>query len=440
VDITDLQSDPALDAILEMQQELSRTGNVDEVIHCFLLQARSLLGYEYYVSACTYGLAPGEYRVMDRCLIPDGHFTLEYARKNSHWPDVENVQVVRGGIIGQIVSDAGKQPARPRRVSNLQIDKDKVLGTELAGFRTGLAVPIFENGAIDSWLILFSAGDPASSPTEVRKVVLMCSMLSRFIKQQRLTASVEALNRALHEQIEELGRVQRSLLPGEFPKSAVLSMAASYEPCDAAGGDYYDFREFDDGRIGVIMADVAGHGPGASVIMAVMRTVMGAYRTFDRPADTVVPDVNHVLMHALRRKETFVTAFFVVIDPTNGYISYANCGHNPPRLRRSNGEIESLDDGGFMPLGIMRDMTGDIAEFQLQPGDTMLLYTDGITEAFDPADQQFGVEALDRVLSATDGSPQQIIDAVAAAVQSHAKDRPRDDDQTLLAVRYDGTT
>jgi sigma-B regulation protein RsbU (phosphoserine phosphatase) len=430
--VHELQGDERLDFSLEIQRELSAAESLEDLILGFLGRARRRLGFEYYVDALTRDLPPGSYRVMNHCAIPDGAMDPDDFRRHHRWPAFEAVAPSAGGAVAAMIGGE-----RPKIIDDLDIRSDPVFGDELAKFRSGLVVPLYNDGVLDEWVILLTTGDVSRDADEIRAIVEICNMLSQVLVMRDLAERVDRLNAQLRGKIDELGRVQRSILPERLPDWPGCSLAVRYEPSDVAGGDYYDFNDFDGDSVGVMIADVSGHGPAASVVMAMMRTVMGVYRAYRRPAETVVDDVNTMLMDTLR-EGTFVTAFFLSIDPRTGDCRYANCGHNPPRVRRTDGRVEALDADASMPLGILADMEARGGSATLEPGDTVLLYTDGIVEAFDGAGEMFGVHRLDEVLARTGGDAQAVVDAIDDAVIGHAGAGASRDDRCILAIRYDG--
>jgi sigma-B regulation protein RsbU (phosphoserine phosphatase) len=195
-----------------------------------------------------------------------------------------------------------------------------------------------------------------------------------------------------------------------------------------------------DGRLGVLVADVSGHGAGAATIMAMMRAILHCYSGGDGSASSVLRFVNQRLLGS-RLEGNFVTAFFGVYDPAKARLNYASAGHNPPRLyTAATGSIRGIEDAATLPLGISDDMDVWSEDVQLSPGDAIVLYTDGITEAFsgDGQRQMFGVEKLDEAIRTTAGRPDDIVESIHRSLFAHTQSRTRADDQTLVAMQYVG--
>jgi sigma-B regulation protein RsbU (phosphoserine phosphatase) len=247
----------------------------------------------------------------------------------------------------------------------------------------------------------------------------------------------------IDREARQMGELQRALLPASLPRVSGLEIAASYEPTGRAGGDLYDFfpldeRQNDQGdtpsRWCVFVGDTAGHGLAAAVVMAIVQAVLHAH-----PARVVRPAT--LLRHANRQLcgkplGGFVTAFLGIYEPGKRHLTYANAGHPPPLLRRSSdGSIRTLDEVGSYPLGIDDSENFEEATVQLEPGDTVLLYTDGITEARDKNGEQFDPRRLISVFRASGDRPEELIDQLCQAVRAHEHGQVARDDQTLVAAR-----
>jgi sigma-B regulation protein RsbU (phosphoserine phosphatase) len=248
---------------------------------------------------------------------------------------------------------------------------------------------------------------------------------------------------AMHD-ARELAEIQRLLLPRSLPQLAGWSMAAHYEPCHTAGGDFYGMQRLPSGGFGFVVADVSGHGVRAAVIMAMVRAWLGATRYFNRPGVDVALDLNAMLLE-VGAAPIFVTAFFVDLDTTTGRFRYLNCGHPHARVRRIDGSIVPLIGAHCLPLGVQEDLAPsdvDDGEAVLEPGDAIVLYTDGISEARSPDGEEFGEEGIDLVLRAGGSgtmphAPHALLDAIVAATTHHRGGRPQTDDECVLVLGRD---
>jgi sigma-B regulation protein RsbU (phosphoserine phosphatase) len=217
---------------------------------------------------------------------------------------------------------------------------------------------------------------------------------------------------------------------------------AKLEPARETSGDFYDFIALPDGRLGILIADVANKGMGAALYMALCRTLIRTYAA-EHPTqpDLVLSATNRrLLMDA--RAGLFVTAFYGVIDPDSGVLAYCNAGHNPPLLldARDGSRVRELQRTG-MALGAVEDQAWQQSTVQIAPGEVLLLYTDGITEAQDPKGRFFGADRLLDSLQAsldsggTDAShAQSIQDALLAEIHAFVGAAPQFDDITLVVM------
>ena len=238
------------------------------------------------------------------------------------------------------------------------------------------------------------------------------------------------------EQLEIGQQIQSALLPDEAPSIDGLDVFGSSVSATMIGGDYYDYFELPDGRIGLAVADVAGKGVPAGLIMTATRALFraAAARHCDPPA--ILEEVN-TLLCAEGFGSRFVTAIFAAIDVEAGTVTYASAGHDPPLIHRAaSGEIEDHPLPA-LPLGLRPNARYAKLQLDLRPGDVMVLYTDGVTEAMDAGREQFGERRLAEVLKSTDvnASAHGIRDAILAAVEAHCAGSPRHDDTTLIVVR-----
>ncbi len=238
-----------------------------------------------------------------------------------------------------------------------------------------------------------------------------------------------------HHQREERDArlIQRALLPDSLPHSARFQVAGAWEPASGFGGDCYDAFTFGPDSLGLSIADVAGKGLPAALLMSSLQAAVRAFALESSPPESICTSVNRLLCgHMIAGR--FVTLCYLRLDAVRGTISYANAGHNPPLLARANGDVERLTSSGTV-LGVFPDTEYWGAEVALQHGDRLLLYTDGITEARDAQDDEFGEDRLTaalirhRHLDAVS-----VHAAVLAEVTSFLAGRGFQDDATMLAV------
>jgi sigma-B regulation protein RsbU (phosphoserine phosphatase) len=222
-----------------------------------------------------------------------------------------------------------------------------------------------------------------------------------------------------------------------LPRIPNLELATYYRTSRWAGGDYYDFFPLPDGRWGILIADVSGHGTPAAVMMAITHSLAHSLPGPADPPAKLLDYVNRQLSdHYTVANEIFVTAFYGIFDPVQRTLTYSSAGHNPPRLKRcGDGSVHSLEEIGGPPLGLFENLEYEQTTLQLRPGDILAFYTDGITEAMNPQNQQFGVDRLDEVLKSCGLDAPAIVDRVTDAIGRFTNDQPPVDDQTLLVAK-----
>ena len=260
----------------------------------------------------------------------------------------------------------------------------------------------------------------------------------------RLRTSVSEKNAALEKAQQQMSAeldlaraMQVAILPSRFPVAVGCDGAARMLPATTMGGDFYDFIELPGGRIGLVMADVSGKGVPAAFFMAVARTNLNALAaTASGPADCL-QRTNDVLL-TQNPMDLFVTVFYAVFDPATGVLTYSNGGHNPPLLRRANGHVEMLTSAAGLVLG-MFPASYDEDTVQLAPGDTLVLYTDGVTEAFN-VDVQMYEEArlVERVRDDGGATAKGLVTAIFDSVIGFSGAAPQSDDITVAVLSWSG--
>ena len=227
-------------------------------------------------------------------------------------------------------------------------------------------------------------------------------------------------------------------MPSELPEIPGWQLTATLIPARETSGDFYDLIPLLNGRFGLVVADVTDKGTGAALYMALSRTLVRTYAVeYDTQPELAFKVAHRRILEDTNTKQ-FVTVFYGILDPTQGTLTYCNAGHNPPYLFRSNGddEIQELDNTG-PPLGLrmFKDVAWEQRTVQLDPGDLLVLYSDGVTEAQDAHEEFFDEERLLEVGQANLGrSAQEVHDTILAEVDGFVGDAPQVDDITLMVL------
>ena len=244
---------------------------------------------------------------------------------------------------------------------------------------------------------------------------------------------------ALQNELSVANKMQQSILPTSFPTGRGFEIFGSMKPARDVGGDFFDVLSLEDGRIGLVVADVSDKGVPAALFMMSSRTLLkGAAIGLDAPGK-VLSEVNQLLQEE-NDAAMFVTVFYATFDPENGELTYANGGHNTPLVVHADGSSTVIPPTGGIALGVVPDFTYEESSMTLQPGDRVVLYTDGVTEAENDHGDQFGLERLCEVF--TNGTPtdaRSTNGAVFDAVEAFAGEAPQFDDVTCLTLRRNET-
>jgi sigma-B regulation protein RsbU (phosphoserine phosphatase) len=237
----------------------------------------------------------------------------------------------------------------------------------------------------------------------------------------------------IEKELELAADIQRRLLPATLPAVAGYDVAANTRPARHVGGDYYDAIQRADGRIVYCVADVSGKGIAASLLMSNFQASLRALLSSGVPLVEVVTRMNN-LMHASTAANKFVTAIFVDVDPESGHARVVNAGHNDGVVLRADGTAERLKAGG-LAVGLMPGRTYTETEWQLGPGDLVALYSDGVTEANDPEENEYSIERLIELLrEQRTASAEEIVRATYESVDAFAATAPQYDDITMMVV------
>jgi sigma-B regulation protein RsbU (phosphoserine phosphatase) len=264
-------------------------------------------------------------------------------------------------------------------------------------------------------------------------LTVMANVAAIRIEHARL-AAVEQADKLLEMELSQASEIQKSLLPPEAPHFQGYELAGYNIPCRTVGGDYYDFLPYQDGRLGLVVGDVSGKGLPAAVMMSGLQArVQMLLETSPDPAKAVT-----VLNRNLAERGVvgrFITLFYGLLDPTTGSLQYSNAGHNPPLILRADGTIEMLEGGGLV-MGLFATEKYELFESCLNPGDLLALYSDGVTEATNRHDTEFGEHGLGKfLLQQKHHSCEDMVNALADQVRTWCGSTSFADDFTVVLVR-----
>lgn len=236
----------------------------------------------------------------------------------------------------------------------------------------------------------------------------------------------------VRDELEVARELQDDLLPHDVPVLPGYLFAHSYRTANEVGGDYYDLTLLPDGRLSLMIGDASGHGMAAGLVMAIANATLKTALDLDPSPERVLALLNRTLCRT-GTKRTFMSVFYAVLTPASGEMEYVCAGHPFPLLRRVSGAVEELGCGGF-PLGLREPLEVVRRTVTLEPGDLLVLYTDGLPEAMDaPGKAAFGYEEI-RAALAPGGSPQDVHDGILRSFDRHVGEEPLLDDLTVVVI------
>ena len=313
--------------------------------------------------------------------------------------------------------------------------EDSILAS---GIRTAMCAPLWVSAAGDGkdsviGLVYVDKIQHAHAFTEddLRVLTALANVAAAKIENVRLLE--ESLEkRRMEEDMRMAAEIQNGLLPREAPEVQGWDVAGSNRPCRTVGGDYYDFA-VERGRLLLALGDVSGKGTGAALLMTVLRAAVRAHWT-DPGLAEAVGRINRTVCQNVPSSK-YVTFFLAALDPASGRLDYVNAGHNPPILVRAEGTVEKLAAGGLV-LGIFETVIYEGGAVVLEPGDMLVVYSDGVTETWDPDGEEFGEDKLVAlVVSERTKSADDLQNAILCEIERFEQGARATDDRTLLLLK-----
>ena len=362
---------------------------------------------------------------------PAGQFELAASRR---LPSVARPMAISRRLIDEVAVKS-----KPSIVLDAALD-ERFSGSDsimASGIRSVLAAPLVDaTGTLGLIALCSRASVRRFSDNDLELLVSLASAASLRVRNVEL-AEEAAARKVFEHELEIAHDLQMSMLPRELPARPEIALAARLQAARSVGGDLYDFVE-DEGRLWFIVADVAGKSVAAALYMAVAKTLFRATITGSANVADVASRMNHELSRDNERM-TFVTAIVGCLDLSSGRLALVDAGHNPAVLISPAGAITTPALTKCVALGVVADYPYAESHLDLAPGTTLLLYTDGATDARNAAGEEFGSDRLDRAFaSAARMTPDAIVSHVAAAVERFEAGAPPEDDLTLLALQYRG--
>jgi serine phosphatase RsbU (regulator of sigma subunit) len=326
-------------------------------------------------------------------------------------------------------------------LSNDPQHESRLQGVELdPGLRSLLCVPLLVRGKLTGLVAACNKqGEGGFDEDDQRLLAIMANQSAQILETTRLREEEAALAR-LNEDVAMARDIQMRLLPEAPPEIAGYDIVGHSVPAEMVGGDYFDYFALPDDRVGICLADVSGKGVPASLLMANLQATLRGQAVGQTNAADCVRWCNRLLYRSTA-DDKFATLVYFVLDPRTHTLTYCNAGHERPLHRRSDGSgcvVEELPGGGLV-LGILDDFEYVEGEMSMEPGDLVLLYSDGLTDAVDAADRAFPMATVREILERScSASSAQVVENLLEAVKRHAAGVPAFDDVTLVAIRRTG--
>jgi phosphoserine phosphatase RsbU/P len=425
--IVDLSDSARMAAMMDLTRDLRNSRSPYEALLMYCRYLRGANPGRAHVVLSSVGLPQGQYRVW-RFLGDDG---VERIEPCNPWEKL-NLPIYTGGLFAKIIENQ-----TPHLVHDVDWSEDPHFATALAPYHSLIAVPLFNSGLPLNWSIVLTREPDGFTPSHLENSVIRATLVGSLLGSLHVSRELASAHAHIEAELNRMARIQRSLLPDPIPQIPGLDLAASYETFGQVGGDLYDFIHLGNNADEwcFFIGDASGHGPSAAVVAAMVQATL-----HDCSADSSGPaDLLQTLNRRLCQKRiegSFVTAFMGFYDSTSRQLRYASAGHPAPLLPASVGRpTEFLSETGGLPLGILDSAMFDEAAIELFPGQTLLLYTDGISEARSPDGDMFGSEGIQTSLHGCAEHAGGVIDRLRASLIAHQLGRRPNDDQTAVAIR-----
>jgi sigma-B regulation protein RsbU (phosphoserine phosphatase) len=331
-----------------------------------------------------------------------------------------SLKIGKEGMVGYVAS-TGQMRYAP------DVSKDPYFIACEPSIRSEVAIPLL----VDKRLVgVFTASHPeldAFPSDQLRLLQALCGHVAVAVQNARQFQHERRQREKMDREADEARQIQQALLPRTSPLIPGMIVAGVSVPAGAVGGDWYDFIPLDDGRWGLVLADVSGKGTAAALLMSATRGMVRSLADCCGPAN-VLTKLNRLLVEDFPTGR-FVTMIFAVLDPATRTLTFASAGHLPPLFVDHTG-AHYLDTEKGMPLGLTY---GEYSEttIKLSPDSRMLFYSDGLTEAANTEDEEFGLARLREAAQATDACPEKLIDSVREFVDGHGLQ----DDATAILIK-----
>jgi sigma-B regulation protein RsbU (phosphoserine phosphatase) len=419
---TGLSTIDKLRMLHDITKKISRSLDLQEVLNLVMDTLDSLIPYDaagIFVVQCR-----------DKELLPPGEEPCVFKSEAVRGYDIDELSDLHlklgEGFIGS-VAVSGKPIISP------DVRTDPVYVNARNSTRSEMVAPIISNDEVIGVFDLESDQFNAYSEDDLEVLLMLASQVAIIIEKVMLHEQLIEKKR-LEGQLEVARQVQLELLPARDPELVGFDISAYNFPTEEVSGDYYDWVRIYDDQIGVVIADVSGKGVPAAILMAFLRASLRAATHIGYATHISMAKVNFLLWESIESNQ-FVTAFYGILDAQKGTLAYSNAGHNPPLLVNAAGTSRYIDKGE-QPLGMFRETRYHEYHLEFEPGDVLVLYTDGATEANSPSGEEFGRERLAQaVKKAYDRPAREMIASLQMEILEWTANAGSNDDVTFFVIK-----
>jgi len=408
--------------LLDITSKISRSLDLQEVLNLVMDTLDSLIPYDaagIFVVQCT-----------DKDLVAPGEEPCTFKAEAVRGYDIDELSDLHlklgEGFIGSVAVSGEPIISHDVRIDPVYVNaRDRT--------RSEMVAPIISNDEVIGVFDLESDELNAYSDDDLQILMLLASQVAIIIEKVMLHEQMIEKKR-LEGQLEVARQVQLELLPPNDPELAGFDISAYNFPTEEVSGDYYDWVRIYDDQIGLVIADVAGKGIPAALLMVFLRASLRAATHIGYATHISMAKVNYLLWESIERNQ-FITAFYGILDAANRTLSYSNAGHNPPLLIDAQGETRFIERGE-QPLGMFRETRYHEYYHTFKPGEILVLYTDGVTEAANPEGEEFGRDRLaNAVKDAADLTARELIGHMHKSVNDWTNGLGWNDDATFFVIK-----
>ncbi|HMG33914.1 MAG TPA: GAF domain-containing SpoIIE family protein phosphatase [Blastocatellia bacterium] len=404
--------DSSIETLVDSVRKVSSSLDLDEVIDTIFEAVKELIDYSAAV-ICVLDERTGNILELKTMGYPPRWFKEDFLTSGS-------------GIIGWVIKNC-----RGTVVNDVKTDTRYVKARQET--RSEIAAPITRADGKCIGAINLEYDSPSFYDEHSLELLTMFASLASAAIDHTLLYRQVMKQRRVESELELARKVVEGLMPRSFPKIKGYDMHGTTMPVREIGGDYLDFIDSITDRLAVLVADVSGKGLAAALIMVTFRAYIHATVINEFAMRVVMYRVNRLIFEATEG-ERFITCFYGLVDPDHRRLLYINAGHNPPLLLRANGQKQLLDQGG-LPLGIFDNSKYSESVVDFERGDVLVMYTDGVIEALNERDEQFGLERLEQtVLAVRDRTAAQIVQSVTEAVDAYSSEVGGPEDDLTVSV------